>query len=172
MALWVPWAIYTPSTHPFDVVGVCGSADECKTLRRSYQSHPSAKFAHPHSCTCFVYVLSARPSLELSECKVVPTLWGDSWVNQCVQCSPEALGPKWLTGNHHRPSGLVWSSEDTLCGGRGDPLPKWRSSLVEAASRWPRELGECLCGKSSWCSWERLGDREAILLCECFNNVD
>jgi hypothetical protein len=25
---------------------------------------------------------------------------------------------------------------------------------------------------SQWCSWERLGDREAILLCECFNNVD
>jgi hypothetical protein len=23
-----------------------------------------------------------------------------------------------------------------------------------------------------WCSWDRLGDREAILLCECFNNVD
>jgi hypothetical protein len=22
------------------------------------------------------------------------------------------------------------------------------------------------------CSWERLGDREAILLFECFNNVD
>jgi hypothetical protein len=21
-------------------------------------------------------------------------------------------------------------------------------------------------------SWERLGDREAILLCECFNNMD
>jgi hypothetical protein len=26
--------------------GVCGSAEECKTLRRSYPSHPSAKFAH------------------------------------------------------------------------------------------------------------------------------
>jgi hypothetical protein len=25
---------------------------------------------------------------------------------------------------------LVWSGEDTLCGGRGDPLPWWRSSLV------------------------------------------
>jgi hypothetical protein len=47
-------------------------------------------------------------------------------VNQGVQGSPEALGPKWLTGNRHRPSGLVWSGEDTLCGGRGDP-----PSLVE-----------------------------------------
>jgi hypothetical protein len=44
-------------------------------------------------------------------------------VNQGVQGSPEALGPKWLTSNCHRPSGLVWSGEDTLCGGRGDPLP-------------------------------------------------
>jgi hypothetical protein len=42
-------------------------------------------------------------------------------VDQVVQVSPEALGPKWLTGNRHRPSGLVWSGEDTLCGGRGDP---------------------------------------------------
>jgi hypothetical protein len=38
-------------------------------------------------------------------------------VNQVVQGSPEALGPKWLTGNRHRPSDLVWNSEDTLCGG-------------------------------------------------------
>jgi hypothetical protein len=51
-------------------------------------------------------------------------------VNQVVQGSPDALGPKWLTGNRHLPSGLVWSGEDTLCGGRGDPLPWWRRSLV------------------------------------------
>jgi hypothetical protein len=44
-------------------------------------------------------------------------------VNQVVQGSPDALGPMWLTGNRHRPSGLVWSGEDTLCRGRGDPLP-------------------------------------------------
>jgi hypothetical protein len=43
-------------------------------------------------------------------------------VNQGVQGSPEALGPKCLTGNRHRPSGLVCSGEDTLCGGRGDTL--------------------------------------------------
>jgi hypothetical protein len=47
-------------------------------------------------------------------------------VNQGVQSSPEALGPKWLTGNRHRPFVLVWSGEDTLCGGT------WRPpSLVE-----------------------------------------
>jgi hypothetical protein len=47
-------------------------------------------------------------------------------VNQGVQGSSEALGPKWLIGNCHRPSGLVWSGEDTLCRGA------WRPpSLVE-----------------------------------------
>jgi hypothetical protein len=56
-------------------------------------------------------------------------------VNRVVQGALEALGSKWLTGNHLRPSGLVWSDKDTLCGRRGDPLPKWRSSLVKAASR-------------------------------------
>jgi hypothetical protein len=56
-------------------------------------------------------------------------------VDQVVQGAPEAFGPKWLTGNRLRPSGLVWSDEDTLCGGRVDPLPNRRRSLVEAASR-------------------------------------
>jgi hypothetical protein len=56
-------------------------------------------------------------------------------VDQVVQGVSEALRPKWLTGNRLRPSDLVWSGEDTLCGGRGEPLPWWRSSLVVAASR-------------------------------------
>jgi hypothetical protein len=51
-------------------------------------------------------------------------------VNQVVQGAPEALRPNWLTGNRLRPSGLVWSGEDTLCRGRGDP-----PSLVELLSR-------------------------------------
>jgi hypothetical protein len=38
----MPWAIYTPSTHPFEVAGLCGSAEEFKTPRRSYPIHPSA----------------------------------------------------------------------------------------------------------------------------------
>jgi hypothetical protein len=46
-------------------------------------------------------------------------------VNQGVQGSSEALGPKWLTSNCHRPSDLVWSGEDTLCGDVETP------SLVE-----------------------------------------
>jgi hypothetical protein len=41
-------------------------------------------------------------------------------VNQVVQDSPEALGPKWLTGNRHRPSGLVWTAR-TLCVGTWRP---------------------------------------------------
>jgi hypothetical protein len=56
-------------------------------------------------------------------------------VNEGVQGSPKALGPQWLTGNRLQPFGLVWSDEDTLCRGRGVPLPEWRSSLVEAASK-------------------------------------
>ena len=35
----------------------------------------------------------------------------------------------------HRPSDLVWSSDDTLCRGRGDPHPLWRSSLVEPGAK-------------------------------------
>jgi hypothetical protein len=97
-------------------------------------------------------------------------------VDQVVQGASEALGPKWLTRNRLRPSSLVWSDEDTLCGGYGDSLPKWRSSLLEAASRWLRELSECLSGEPLWLvkwrSWERLGDREELLLCECSNTVD
>jgi hypothetical protein len=56
-------------------------------------------------------------------------------VNKVVQGASEAMGPKWLTGNCLGPSGLVWSGEDTFYEGRGDPLPKWISSLVKAASR-------------------------------------
>jgi hypothetical protein len=43
-------------------------------------------------------------------------------VNQGVQGSPEALGTMWVTDNRLQPSGLVWSGDDTLCGGRGDPF--------------------------------------------------
>jgi hypothetical protein len=47
-------------------------------------------------------------------------------VDPVVQGSPEALRSKWLIGNRHRPFGLVWSGEGTLCGGM------WRPpSLVE-----------------------------------------
>jgi hypothetical protein len=65
-------------------------------------------------------VLTARLSLELSECKVVPTLWGDSWVNQVVQGAAEDLGPKWLTGNCLRPSALCGVVR-TLCAVRWRP---------------------------------------------------
>jgi hypothetical protein len=44
-------------------------------------------------------------------------------VDEAVQGAPEALGPKRLTSNRLQPSDLVWSNADTLCEGRGDPLP-------------------------------------------------
>jgi hypothetical protein len=43
-------------------------------------------------------------------------------VDQVVQGAPEALGPMRLTSNHVQPSNLVWSDEDILCEGRGDPF--------------------------------------------------
>jgi hypothetical protein len=80
-------------------------------------------------------VISARLSLELSECKV------------CLPCEVILEWIK-LYKVRRKPWGLSGSPAivldppawcgvaRTLCaGGRGDPLPKWRSSLVEAASR-------------------------------------
>jgi hypothetical protein len=65
----MPWAIYTPSTHPFEVSRLCGSAEECKTPKRSFPIHPSAKWLI-HRLANALCVLSARPILKLSECKV------------------------------------------------------------------------------------------------------
>jgi hypothetical protein len=61
MASLMPWAIYTPSTPPFEVAGLCGSAEECEAHTRSYSSHTSAKLiiqslAHA-SCVCLVISL-------------------------------------------------------------------------------------------------------------------
>jgi hypothetical protein len=39
----MPWATYTPSSHPFEVVRLCESVEECETHTRSYPSHKSAK---------------------------------------------------------------------------------------------------------------------------------
>jgi hypothetical protein len=50
---------------------------KCRRVQDTYKiiSNPSkCLIVHPYTCICFVYVLSARLSLELSECKVVPTL--------------------------------------------------------------------------------------------------
>jgi hypothetical protein len=70
-------------------------------------------------------------------------------VNQDVQGSSEALGPKWLTGNRHRPSGVEWrghfvrgtwrppSLVEKLLSGGGIKVtkgawrvPKWRASVA------------------------------------------
>jgi hypothetical protein len=123
----MPWPIFTPSTSPFKVAGLCGSAEECKILSRSYPSHPNSKLLiqRLHMLLC---VRSARLSLELSECKMC--LHCEvilEWIKLYKVCRK----PWGLSGsltNRLRPSGLVWSGEDTLCGGRGDPLPWWRSA--------------------------------------------
>jgi hypothetical protein len=44
-----------PTTHPFEIAGLCGSAEECKTLRRSYPRNLSAKLLI-HTRTCVVCV--------------------------------------------------------------------------------------------------------------------
>jgi hypothetical protein len=61
MTLLMPWSIYTPSTQSFKVVGLCGSAEECETRRKSCLIHPSAKFLI-HRLAHALCVLSARLS--------------------------------------------------------------------------------------------------------------
>ena len=61
----------------------------------------------------------------------------------------------------HRPSDLVWSGEDTLCGGRGDPHPLWRSSLVEPGAK----VTVIVFTEETW--WP-----SGNTLSECYNNVD
>jgi hypothetical protein len=58
------WFTYTPSTRPFEEVGLCGSVEECKTFRRSYPSHPIVKLLI-QKLAHVLCVLSARLSLEL-----------------------------------------------------------------------------------------------------------
>ena len=41
------------------------------------------------------------------------------------------LGALWLAGNVIDPPIWCGAATTTLCGGRGDPHPLWRSSLVE-----------------------------------------
>jgi hypothetical protein len=79
-------------------------------------------------------------------------------VNQGVQDSPEALGPKWLTDNRHRPSGLVWSGDGTLCG-------SWRPpSLVEKLL----SGGDIKVTKGAWQvpKWLAFVARQVVLLGE------
>ena len=62
---------------------------------------------------------------------------------------------------HHRPSNLVWSGDDTLCGGRGDLHPLWRSSLVESGAK----VTMIVFMEETW--WP-----SSNTLSECYNNVD
>ena len=61
----------------------------------------------------------------------------------------------------HRPSDLVWSGDDTLCGGRGDTHSLWRSSLVEPGAK----VTVIVFTEETW--WP-----SSYTLNECYNNVD
>ena len=61
----------------------------------------------------------------------------------------------------YRPSDLVWSGDDTLCGGCGDPHPLWRSSLVEPGAK----VTVIMFTEETW--WP-----SSNTLSECYNNVD
>ena len=58
----------------------------------------------------------------------------------------------------HRPSDLVWSGDDNIC---GDPHPLWRSSLVEPGAK----VTVIVFTKVTW--W-----LSSNTLSECYNNVD
>ena len=71
------------------------------------------------------------------------------------------LGALWLAGNVNDPPTWCGAEWTILCGGRGDPHPLWRSSLVEFVIKltvieFMRET--------------RLPRNDT--LSECFNNVD
>jgi hypothetical protein len=149
---------------------------QCETHTGSYPSHTSAKLLI-HRLAHALCVFSARLIIDLGECKVfLPCEVILEWIKLYkVRQKPWDLSSS-LAIVFDTPT---WCGvERTLCAGDVEIpfLSGERSSLVEAVSRWPRQLGECLSGEPlwrvKWCSWERLGDREAILLCACFNNVD
>jgi hypothetical protein len=104
-----------------------------------------------------MYVLSARLSLEMSECKVcLPCEVILDWIKAYKVCQK----PWGLSGSpaiiFDPPS---WcGAARTLCA--GDVETPFLGGCLR---------GDCLCGEPlwlfKWFSWERLGDREAIFLC-------
>ena len=71
------------------------------------------------------------------------------------------LGALKARRQHHRPSDLVWSGDDTLCGGCGDTHSLWRSSLVEPGAK----VTVIVFTEETW--WP-----SSNTLSECYNNVD
>ena len=71
------------------------------------------------------------------------------------------LGALKARRQRHRPSDLVWSGDDILCEGRGDPHPLWRSSLVEPGAK----VIVIVFTEKTW--WPT-----SNTLSECYNNVD
>jgi hypothetical protein len=110
-----------------------------------------------------VRALSARLNLELSECKVYQPC---EVILEWIKLYKVRRKPCGLSG-----SAAIVFDPPTLCGGRGDLLPWWRSSLLEAASSWPRELGDCLSGEPlwrvKWCSCGRDCDQGWLSAYRC-----
>ena len=63
------------------------------------------------------------------------------------------------------------AASTTLCGGRGDPHPSWRSSLVESGAKVTAVTLQVLVASQEE-SRKRFGGRETILLIKCFKNVE
>ena len=70
----------------------------------------------------------------------------------------------------------MWSGIDDRVWGTWSPPSLVEKLLSGDGIKVTEGLGVSLSGRAFVASqgvpWERLGDREAILLCECFNNVD
>ena len=71
------------------------------------------------------------------------------------------LGALWLAGNVIDPPIWCGAATTTLCGGRGDPHPLWRSSLVKI---WIKVTAVLSTEETWWLSSNTLS--------ECYNNVN
>ena len=71
------------------------------------------------------------------------------------------LGALWLAGNVSDPPTWCGAAWTILCGGRGDPHPLWRSSLVEPGAK----VTVIVFAEETW--WP-----SSNTLSECYNNVD
>jgi len=81
------------------------------------------------------------------------------------------LGALWLAGYIFNPPAWCGAASTALCGGCEDPHPSWRSSSVESGAKVTAMTWQALVASQEE-SRKRLGGREAILLIECFNNVE
>jgi hypothetical protein len=121
--------------------------DTLKIVVSKPQKCPSI---HPKTLHISCRGLRGSINLELWRMKGVPTMWGDSRLNQDVQGVPEPCGIIGsLATSSTRRRGVVWRRSFVVGGIETTSFGGTRS-LLEVASRWPRELGECLHGEPLW----------------------